>query len=328
MKAWVGSGAGAEVRFRLEDMPTLTLGPGELLVRTKAAGINRVDQFATGSHFGHSPPVPLPIPGLEAAGEVVSVGPDVAGYKGGERVAAMVQGGCAEYVRMNAVLAMAVPSGMTWVYAAALPVSYLTAHNALFALGQLPSGGKLLIHAVTSGVGIGALQLAALHRTSVIIGTSTSSAKLEKLRALGLHCGIADPYAGFADKVLQNTGGNGVDMVLDNIGGALLNDTMRCTALGGAVVNVGRFGGSKAEIDLNLHAARRIRLLGATFRSRSLDQHAAIVRSFMSEHGQALADGSLAPVIDSVFPFQELPAAVERSMQRAQLGKIVVEQTG
>src|SRR5262245_52439256 len=109
MKAWVGSGAGAEVKFRLEEVPSPAPGPGELLLRVKAAGINRVDQFPTGSHFGHSPPAPLPIPGLEMAGEVVSVGPDVVGYRGGERVAAMVQGGCAELVRVNAALAMAVP---------------------------------------------------------------------------------------------------------------------------------------------------------------------------------------------------------------------------
>lgn len=215
-----------------------------------------------------------------------------------------------------------------WAQAAALPVSYLTAHNALFALGQLPSGGKVLVHAVTSDVGIAALQLAVLHRASAVIGTSTSSAKLEKIRALGLNCGIADPYAGFADKVLQETDGKGVDVVVDHIGGVILNETMRCTVLGGSIANVGRFGGIKAEIDLNLHAARRIRLLGATFRSRSLEQHAAIVRSFMSDHGRSLADGSLAPVIDSVFPFQDLPTAVERSMPRAQLGKIVIEQTG
>ena len=155
-----------------------------------------------------------------------------------------------------------------------------------------------------------------------------SPAKLERLRAIGLHCGIADPYAGFADEVLRKTGDKGVNVVLDNIGGTILNDTMRCTAFGGAIVNVGRFGGTKAEIDLNLHAARRIRLLGATFRTRSLEQHATIVQGFMSDHGQALSDGSLAPMIDSVFPFHELPAAVERSMQRAQLGKIVIEQTG
>lgn len=328
MKAWIGSGAGAEVKFHLDEVPRPIPGPGELLVCVRAVGINRVDQFPTGSHFRHSPAAPVPIPGLEAAGEVVEVGPGVAGYRGGERVAAMVQGGCAEFVRFNAALAIPVPDGMTWPQAAAVPVSYLTAHNALLALGQLPPAGSLLIHAVTSGVGIAALQLAVLHRAAIIVGTSMSFAKLERLRALGLHLGLVDPYAGFADRVLQETGDKGVDVVLDNIGGTVLNDTMRCTALGGAIVNVGRFGGAKAEIDLNLHAARRVRLLGATFRTRSLDQHAEVVQKFLSDHGRALADGSLAPLIDGVFSFEELPAAIQRSLQREQLGKIVIERVG
>lgn len=328
MKAWIGSGTGADVKFHWDEVPTPRPASGELLVRVRTAGINRVDQFPTGSHFSHSPAAPVPIPGLEAAGEVVEAGAGVTGYRGGERVAAMVQGGCAEFVRLNAALAMPVPDNMTWVQAAAMPVSYLTAHNALFALGQLPPAGSLLIHAVTSGVGIAALQLAVLHRAALIAGTSMSSAKLERLKAMGLHLGLVDPYAGFADRVLKETGDNGVDVVLDNIGGSLLNDTMRCTALGGAIVNVGRFGGIKAEIDLNLHAARRIRLLGATFRTRSLDQHAEVVRKFLADHGRALADGSLAPLIDSVFPFEDLPAAVRRSQQREQLGKIAIERVG
>jgi NADPH2:quinone reductase len=297
-----------------------------LLIRVRAAGINRVDQFPTGSHFRHSAPAVAAVPGLEAAGEVFEVGPGVEGYSGGERVAAMVQGGCAEFVAAHASLVLPVPAGMDWPTAAALPVSYLTAHNALTALGQLPSGGRLLIHAVTSGVGLAALQLAVLHRASAIIGTSSSAEKLARLRDLGLNLGLVDPYASFADAVLRHTGDDGVDVVLDNIGGVLLNETMRCTALGGTIVNVGRFGGIKAEIDLNVHAARRIRLLGATFRTRSLNEHAGVVRAFLSDHGSALADGSLSPLIDSVFPFDEMPAAVQRSIQRGQLGKIVIEQ--
>ncbi len=328
MKAWVGTGAGAEVRFDWRELPTPEPGPGELLIRVKAAGINRVDQFPTGSHFRHSPPAAAAIPGLEAAGEIVEIGAGVTGYSGGERIAAMVQGGCAEFATVNAALALPVPEGMSWSIAAALPVSYLTAHNALTTLGQLPANGRLLIHAVTSGVGLAAVQLAVLHRATLIIGSSSSAEKLERLRGMGLHVGLVDPYAGFADHVLRQTDDEGVDTLLDNIGGVLLNESMRCTALGGTIVNVGRFGGIKAEIDLNLHAARRIRLLGATFRTRSLDEHAGVVRTFLSDHGPALADGSLAPVIDSVFSFDELPAAVQRSMQRGQLGKIVIEQAG
>jgi NADPH2:quinone reductase len=325
MKVWVGSGAGAGVTFQLSELPVPKAGPGEVLIRVKAAGINRVDQFPSLSHFSHSPPSPIPIPGLEAAGEVIEVGEGVTGYHGGERIAAMVQGGCAEFVRVNAALAMPLPDNMSWAAAAALPVSYLTAHNALFALGQLPPGGSVLIHAVTSGVGIAALQIAALHRAALIAGSSSSAEKLERLRSLGLHLGLVDPYNGFAEAVLERTGQKGVDVVVDHIGGVLLNQTMSCTAIGGAIVNVGRFGGIKAEIDLNLHAARRLRLIGATFRSRSLDEHAAVVRAFLADHGAALADGSLAPTVDSVFPFDDLPAAVARSMNREQLGKIVIE---
>lgn len=328
MKVWVGSGAGAEVRFHSAIVPVPKPGPGELLVRMKAAGINRVDQFPTLSHFSHSPPSPVAIPGLEAAGEVVSVGDGVTGYSGGERVAAMVQGGCAEYVRASAVLAIPVPETMSWTSAAALPVSYLTAHNALFALGQLPANGRVLIHAVTSGVGLAALQLAALHDAAMIAGSSSSAEKLERLRGFGLHLGLIDPYKGFADRVLESTGTKGVDVVVDHIGGVLLNQTMSCTAIGGTIVNVGRFGGIKAQIDLNMHAARRLRLIGATFRSRSLDEHAAVVHAFLNDHGAALADGSLVPMIDSVFDFDDLPAAVARSMNSQQLGKIVIEQTG
>lgn len=325
MKIWVGSGAGAEVKFHLSESPAPKPGPGELLIRVKAAGINRVDQFPTVSHFSHSPPAPAAIPGLEAAGEVVEAGPGVAGYRGGERVAAMVQGGCAEFVRFNAALAIPIPDGMNWAQAAALPVSYLTAHNALFALGQLPAGGRLLIHAVTSGVGLAALQLAGLHGAALIAGSSSSPEKLERLRGMGLHLALADPYNGFAERVRERTGEKGVDVVVDQIGGVLLNQTMSCTAVGGAIVNVGRLGGVKAEIDLNMHAARRIRLIGATFRTRSLDEHAGVVQAFLADHGEGLADGSLAPLIDSVFPFDDLPAAMARSMNRGQLGKIVIE---
>lgn len=326
MKAWVGTGAGPEVTFHWSEVPTPKPGPGELLIRVRAAGINRVDQFPTGLHFRHSPPAAAAIPGLEAAGEVVEIGPGVNGFSGGERIAAMVQGGCAEFATINAALALPVPEGMNWSTAAALPVSYLTAHNALTTLGQLPAAGRILVHAVTSGVGLAALQLAVLHRAKLIVGSSSSAEKLERLRGMGLHVGLVDPYAGFADQVLQETDDEGIDMVIDQVGGVLLNETMRCTALGGTIVNVGRFGGIKAEIDLNVHAARRIRLLGATFRTRSLDEHAGVVRAFLSDHGSALADGSLAPVIDSVFPFDEMPAAVQRSIQRGQLGKIVIEQ--
>jgi NADPH:quinone reductase-like Zn-dependent oxidoreductase len=328
MKAWIGTGRGAEVSYALHEIAAPALEPDELLLRVKAVGINRVDQYPTGSHFSHSPAAPAAIPGLEAAGEVVAVGAAVRGFHVGDRVAAMVQGGSAELVRVRAAIAMPLPPAMSWVSAAAVPVSYLTAHNALVTLGGIQSGASLLIHAATTGVGIATLQLAVRRGVPRIAGSSGSAEKLERLRGMGLTLGLHDPYRGFADAVCEHTGGRGVDVAVDNIGGALLNDTMRCTALGGTIVNVGRLGGIESNIDLNLHALRRIRLLGATFRTRSLEEHAQIVRDFLRDHGQDLADGTLSPLIDSVYGFDELPAAIRRSRQRQQLGKIVLEARG
>lgn len=323
MRAWVGDDALGS--FRLAELPEPAPGPGELVVEVRAAGINRVDQRPKTSHFAHSAPAPAPVPGLEAAGEVVAVGSGVTGFGVGDRVTAMVQGGCAERVRVHADLAIRIPGGMTWTMAAALPVSYLTAHDALVTSGRFPRGGSVLIHAVSSGVGIAALQLARLREAAVIAGTSGSAAKLERLRTLGLTLGLARPEAGFSAAVLDQTGGAGIDVVIDNVGGALLNETLRATALGGRVIDVGRLGGTDAAIDLNLLALRRITLIGVTFRTRSLAEHAGVVRAFLADHDVDLANGRLTPLIDRVFPFAELPAAIARGGSREQLGKIVVE---
>lgn len=325
MKAWIGTGRGADVRFALGELPTPVVAADELLVGVRAVGINRVDQFPSGAHFQHSAPAGAAVPGIEIAGEVVAAGAGVSGFAGGERVCAMTQAGCAEFAVVKVALAIRIPPAMAWTDAAAIPVSYLTAHNALVTLGGARPGQSLLIHAVSTGVGIAALQLAVLHKIAFIAGSGTSPRKLERLSALGLNLALADPYAGFADRVLQHTDGRGADVVIDNIGAALLNETLRCTVLGGCIVNVGRLGGVEAQIDLNLHALRRIRLLGATFRTRSLQEHAQVVRDFMSDHGAALAKGGLRPLIDSVFPFDDLPGAVRRSVQREQLGKIILE---
>ena len=325
MKAWIGSSRGSAVSYALVAIDQPAAAADELLIRIRAVSINRVDQNPSGSHFNHSPPAPAAIPGLEIAGEVVSVGAGASGFCEEEHVTAMVQGGCAEYVRVKAALAIRVPPGMSWAAAAAIPVSYLTAHNALVTLGRLAPGGSVLIHAATSGVGLAALQLAALRAAAAIIGTTTSESKLERLRNLGATLCLTDPYRGFHDADLEHTGGRGVDVVIDNIGGSPLNDIMRCTALGGAIVNVGRLGGTEARLDLNLHALRHIRLLGATFRTRTLDERAQVVRDFLADHAAALANGSLAPVVDSVFAFDQLPAAMQRSVQREQFGKIVLE---
>lgn len=324
MKAWIGERQGTQSKYSLIELPQPIAKEGELLVRVQAIGLNRIDQEPKTAHFSHSDPAPASIPGLEAAGEIVGLHGNVGAFQQGDRVMAMVQGGCAEYVRVHHSLAMGVPKRLSWEEAACIPVSYLTAHDALITRARLAFGESVLIHAVTSGVGLAALQLAKRNGARFICGSSGSDGKLARTLDVGLDLGLLDPYAGFEEAVRQATGGRGVDVVVDSIGGKLLNETLRATALGGRVIEVGRFGGADAEIDLNLLAARRITLVGVTFRSRSLEEHAAIVRAFISDCAADLESGALAPVIDSVLPFDDLREAMSRKLRRDQYGKLVL----
>jgi NADPH:quinone reductase len=220
-------------------------------------------------------------------------------------------------------LLMRVPAGMALTDAAAIPVSFLTAHDALITNGRLPREGSVLVQGVTTGVGLAAVQLARIHGASMIAGTSRSTGKLERVRALGLHLPLTSGAA-IAEQVLQATGGRGVDVVVDQLGGRVINDSLAATAVGGRVINVGRFAGTRGEINLELLALRRIALIGVTFRTRSLAEHAAVVAAFMAQHAADLQTGALHPVIDRVFGFEDLPAAIERAASGEQFGKLVL----
>lgn len=324
MKAWVGEREGKRLSYALAEIPDPLHGPHEVLIRVHAVGLNLVDRFPKRRHFEHTPAAPAAIPGLEAAGEIAAVGDAVPGWRVGERVMAMVQGGAAPLVRAHHSLLMSVPAGMTWAEAAAVPVSFLTAHNALMTQGAFSSGNSVLVQGATTGAGLAAIQMARRRNASWIGGSSRSAEKLERMRALGLDFPVVVPDEQLADKVLAATAGRGVDVVVDHLGAGVLNQTLRCTALGGRVVNVGRFSGARGEIDLELLALRRISLIGVTFRTRALEEHAAIVAAFMRDHAADLASGALRPVIDQVFDFARLPEAIERAQRSAQLGKLVL----
>lgn len=323
MRAWIGEGAGRGAVFRLADLPQPAPGRGEVLLRVRAIALNLVDRFPKTSHFSHTPPAPAPIPGVEAAGEIAAVGEGVQGRRAGERVMAMVQGGCREYVCVHESLLLDVPAALSWSDAAAIPVSFLTAHDALVTNGRFAAGNALLVQGATTGVGLAAVQLARVHGASLIAGTSRSPEKLERMRALGLQVPISSTAV--AEAVLGATGGRGADVVLDHLGARVLNETLRATAIGGRVVNIGRYAGTRGEIDLELLALRRISLIGVTFRTRSLEEHAAIVAAFARQHAADLEAGSLRPVIDRVMAFDELPAAIERAAGGEQFGKLVLE---
>jgi len=217
-----------------------------------------------------------------------------------------------------------VPERLSWQQAAAIPVAYMTEHDALITNAQLQAGESVLVNAASSGVGVAALQLAKLFSAKPIIGVSGDSAKLEKLKPLGMDIGVNYRAENFADATLQHTEGKGVDIIIDHVGASQFQDNVRCLALKGRLVSVGRLGGNNSEINLDFLALRRLQLIGVTFRTRTMEERAEIARRFTVAVLPALADGRLKPVIDKIFPLKDALAAQDYLASNAVLGKIIL----
>jgi NADPH2:quinone reductase len=200
----------------------------------------------------------------------------------------------------------------------------MTEHDALITNAELQAGESVLVNAASSGVGVAALQIARLFGARPVIGTSESSEKLAALAAFGMERGIDTLREDVADSVLAATNGTGVDIVIDHVGASLLQDHMRCMALRGRLIGVGRLGGRGADIDLDLLALKRLRLIGVTFRTRTLDERIAIAQRCAADILPALADGRLRPVIDRTFPLREALEAQGCMVSNAHIGKIVL----
>lgn len=321
MKAMVitSSADGGTLDWR--EVPEPTPGPGELLVRVHATALNRAD---LAQRRGAYPRPDTNIAGLEAAGEVVGMGEGVTGFAVGERVMAMCVGGYAEYTTIDHRLAVRVPERLSWEEAAAVPVAYMTAHDALITNAHLQAGESVLVHAASSSVGVAAIQIAKLWGARPVIGTSGVSEKLTVLAAQGLDRGINYRTENFADAVLASTDGAGVDVVIDHVGGPHFHDNMRCMAIRGRLVSVGRLGGRMGELDLDVLALRRLHLIGVTFRTRTLAERIAVAERCAADLLPALADGRIRPLIDRVFSLQDALAAQEYMASNTHIGKIVL----
>src|SRR5262245_20465675 len=309
------------------DVPDPAPRPGELLIRVHATGLNRADlaqrrgaypRPATGGDNA------LIIAGLEAAGEVAGLGEGVTGFALGDHVIAMCAGGYAEYTTIDHRLAVCVPEHLSWEEAAAVPVAYMTAHDALITNARLQAGESVLVHAASSGVGVAAIQTAKLWGAKPIMGTSGVSAKLEALAAQGLDRGINYRTENFAETVLAATHGAGVDVVIDHVGGAHFHNNLQCMALRGRLVSVGRLGGKMGELDLDFLALRRLQLIGATFRTRTLEERIAVTQRCATDLLPALTDGRIRPLIHCVFPLHDALTAQDYMASNAHIGKIVL----
>jgi len=307
----------------LRDLPDPVPGPREILVRVRAAGLNRADLRRSQQHFPVRPGVPQ-IAGLEVAGEVVGMGERVTGFRLGDGVMAMANGGYAELAAIDHRIALPVPPGTGWAEAAAIPVLYQTAFDAVCTNGRLRRGETVLVHAVSSGVGIACLQVAKLMGAGMVLGTSRSPHKIARLRALGLDRGIDPAAEDFAAVIRKETKDRGADLIIDNVGRGVMAGTLGCAALKARIVSVGRMGGVADEIDLDLLALKRLSLIGVTFRTRTIAEKAAIRRRFQAAVLPQIAAGRLKPVIDRHFPLDQALAAQAHMASNAIFGKVVL----
>jgi NADPH:quinone reductase-like Zn-dependent oxidoreductase len=271
------------------------------------------------------PGAPADIPGLEYAGVIDALGPDVIGpLKLGDRVFGIVAGGGqAEYVLTHERMAVPIPPNIDFAAAAAVPEAFITAHDALLTQGRLAPGERVLVHAAGSGVGTAAVQIA--HAMGcLVLGTSRTADKLERTARLGLDHGIDTSNDNFAEVVHTKTNGRGVDLVIDLLGGPALASNLAALSPKGRLVLVGLLAGSTAPLDLNLMLHKRITLIGTTLRARPVEEKIAATQRLAYELVPWLERGLVRPVVDSVFPFEEIHAAQARLESNQVFGKVVL----
>jgi putative PIG3 family NAD(P)H quinone oxidoreductase len=325
MRAIVIAGKGGAEVLEVREVPTPEPRGEQVRVRVRACALNRADLMQARGMYPAPPGAPADIPGLEYAGEVDFLGPDVTGpLKVGDRVFGIVGGGGqAEYVLTHERMAVLIPSNLDFVEAAAVPEAFITAHDALLTQGRLDPGGRVLIHAVGSGVGTAAVQVAHAMGCTVF-GTSRTAAKLDRARDLGMDYAINTSAEDFAAVVRSGTDGTGVDVVIDFLGGPALAGNVAALATRGRLVLVGLLGGSSAPFDLNLMLRKRLTIVGTTLRARPIDEKLAATRRFAEQVVPWLARGLVRPVVDSVFAFDEVRQAQARMESNEVFGKVVL----
>jgi NADPH:quinone reductase len=325
MKAIVITGTGGPEVLELREVPKPEPRGDQVRVRVRACGLNRPDLLQARGLYPAPPGAPADIPGLEFAGEIDALGPDVTGpLKVGDRVFGIVGGGGqAEFVVTHEQLAVPIPSNLDFVEAAAVPESFLTAHDALVTQGRLGSGARVLIHAVGSGVGTAAVQIAHAMGCTVF-GTSRSANKLVQAAALGLDVPIESIHQDFAEVVNQKTSGQGVQVILDLVGASAFAGNLAALAPRGRLVLVGLLGGQAAHINLGLMLRKRLTVVGTILRGRPLDEKIAATRLFATQVVPWLECKMVRPVVDSVFSFEEVRAALERLESNQVFGKVIL----
>jgi len=307
-----------------EDAPDIHCNPDEVLVDVKATAVNRADLLQA---LGLYPPPPgeSEILGLEMAGVITAIGDAVRGRKKGDRVLALLPGGgYAQQAAVHHRMLIELPAGWSFAEGAAIPEVWLTAFVNLFIEGALRSGETVMIHAGGSGVGTAGIQMARAAGAVVYI-TAGAEAKLEKCRDLGAALAVNYKEQDFFKEVMTATGGKGVDLILDPVGGAYLNQNLDLLKENGRLVNIGLLGGNTAEMNMAIVLGKSLRIIGSRLRSRPLTEKIAITRQFKERFWPMLEGGRLRPVIDRVFPIEAAQTAHAYVRENRNTGKVILE---
>lgn len=310
------------IRIERQDVPTPQPGPRQLLIRMRAAGLNRGELLAL--HAQPRPSGQTASLGIEAAGDVVQAGDDTLPFQIGDRIMGRCRGAFSDYVLIDVDDAMAVPERLSWSQAAAVPIATMVVYDMLMAQGRLAAGEWLLVAGISSGVGVAALQLAKALGARVI-GTSGSAQKLADLERLGLDVGLCTRAADFRGAVMDATGGQGADLIVNIVGGTVFAECIRSLAFEGRLATVGYMDGVlEGQLDLAALHARRLTIFGVSSKGCGPARRRRIVQGVADQVLPLFADGRITPLIDKAFPFDDLAAAIAHMESDEQLGKIVI----
>jgi NADPH2:quinone reductase len=323
MAAVVIDGKGGPEVLKPARIPVPAVGAGQIILKVAAAGVNRPD---VQQRMGAYPPPPghSPLPGLEIAGEVVAVGAGVSRWRAGDKVCALVNGGgYAEYCVAEEVQALPVPAGLSMTEAAGLPETVFTVWNNVFERGRLGPGEWLLVHGGTSGIGTSAIQMAKAFGNSVI-ATAGSDAKVAFCRDLGADVGIDYRTQDFVKEVRAATGGRGVDVILDMVGGEYTERNIVAAAEDGRIVQIAALGGAEARINVARLMMKRVTLTGSTLRPRTREVKAGFARAIEERVWPLVAAGRVKAIVDSTYPLAQACEAHRRMETSQHIGKIVL----
>jgi NADPH2:quinone reductase len=324
MKAVIITRPGPSDVLEIQERPVPEPGLGQIRVRVQASALNRADILQRMGNYPVPAGVAADISGMEYAGVVDALGPGATMWQTGDRVMGVIGGaGHAEFLCVHEREAIRAPQRLSWEEIGAIPEVFLTAYDALFNRLRVGVGERVLIHAVGSGVGTAALQLARISGATVI-GTARSADKLERARLLGLHVPVDSSGGDWAATVESTVGKDRVNAIVDLVGGNYLDGNLRVLAPLGRIVVVGLTAGASAEFAMNVLLRKRLTIVGTVLRARPLEEKIALASEFSARVTPLFDEGRLRPVIDRVFPFGEIREAHELMESNQTFGKIVL----